>query len=89
MSDKHLTEHCGLLSNLLPGDCILADRGFDIMDSAALYSAEVQITAFTRGKKQLLAIDVENSKRKASVQIHVEWVIGNVKNKYKMKYFTF
>ena len=67
VSDKHLTEHCGLLLNLLPGDCILADRGFDIMDSADLYCAEVQIPAFTRGKKQLSAIDVENSRRIASV----------------------
>ena len=84
MSDKHLKEHCGLLSNLLPGDCILADRGFDIMDSAALYWAEVQIPAFTIGKKQLSAIDVENSRRIASVRIHVERVIGNVRNKYKI-----
>ena len=84
VSDKHLTVHCGLLSNLLPGDCILADRGFDIMDSAALYCAEVQIPAFTRGKKQLSAVDVENSRRIASVRIYVEQVIGNVRNKYKI-----
>ena len=54
------------------------------MDSAALYCAEVQIPAFTRGKKQLSAIDVENSRRIASVRIHVERVIGNVRNKYNI-----
>ena len=74
----------GILSDLLPGDCILADRGFDIQDSAALYCAEVQIPAFTKGKKQLSALDVERSRHIASVRIHVERVIGNVRNKYKL-----
>lgn len=30
VSDKHLTESCRLLSNLLPGDYVLAGRGFNI-----------------------------------------------------------
>ena len=33
-SDKHITEHSRLLDNLVPGDTLLADRGFDIKDSA-------------------------------------------------------
>ncbi|XP_041366778.1 uncharacterized protein LOC121381518 [Gigantopelta aegis] len=36
VSDKHVTEHCGLLSKLLPGDIVLADRGFDIKESVGL-----------------------------------------------------
>ena len=28
VSDVHLTENCGLLHHLLPGDLVLADRGF-------------------------------------------------------------
>ena len=35
VSDKYLTEHCGILTKLLPGDIVLADRGFDITDSVA------------------------------------------------------
>ena len=32
--DKHLTDKCGIMKYLLSGDGILADRGFDIGDSA-------------------------------------------------------
>ena len=32
VSDKHLTETCGLPNNLIPGDTVLADCGFDISD---------------------------------------------------------
>lgn len=34
-SDKHITENCGILENILPGDVLLADRGSDISFDAA------------------------------------------------------
>ena len=46
VSDKHLTEESGLLEKLVPGDVILADRGFDIADSVGLHCATIQIPAF-------------------------------------------
>ena len=33
VSDKYITERCGILDKLLPGDLVLADRGFTIPDS--------------------------------------------------------
>ena len=45
-----MTEHCGMLENLLLGDILMADRGFDLVESAAMYFAEMQIPAFTKGK---------------------------------------
>ncbi len=84
VSDKHITENSNLLHNLLPGDTILADRGFDIKDSIGLYSATLSIPAFTKGKKQLEAIDVEQTRTIANVRIHVERVIGNIRKKYKI-----
>ena len=83
-SDKWITEQCGILKNLLPGDVILADRGFNIKENAALYCAEVKIPSFTRGKKQLEAFGVESTRKIASVRIHVERVIGLVRRKYKI-----
>jgi hypothetical protein len=49
-SDKHITEHCTLLSNLIPGDTVLADRGFDISDSVGHNCSCLEIPAFSRGK---------------------------------------
>lgn len=81
-SDKHITENCGILDKLPHGDVVLADRGFDIADSLALYCAKLHIPAFTKGKRQLSALEVETTRKIANVRIHVERVIGLVRNKY-------
>ncbi len=85
-SDKYLTEHCGILDNLLPGDVVLADRGFDIADSVGLMHARLNIPAFTKGKSQLSATEIEETRAIANVRIHVERVIGNVRQKYSVHY---
>ncbi len=83
-SDKHITEHCSLLQNLVPGDTILADRGFDIADSVGSYCSSLKLPAFTKGKTQLSGIGVEQSRKIANVRIHVERVIGNIRQKYSI-----
>jgi len=77
-----LTDHCGLLSKLLPGDVVLADGGFDIAESVGLQQASLHIPAFTRGKQQLSALEIEDTRQIANVRIHVERVIGCVRQKY-------
>ncbi|CAL4145287.1 unnamed protein product, partial [Meganyctiphanes norvegica] len=81
-SDKQITEECGILDNLLPDDIVLADRGFDVAESIGLRCAQLKTPAFTKGKKQLSAMDVEQTRKVAHVRIHVERVIGLVRNKY-------
>ena len=54
VSDKHLTQNSRLLDNLLPGDTVLADRGFDIKESVGLYCATLVMPAFTKGKNSCL-----------------------------------
>ena len=82
VSDKYLTEHSGLLDKLLPGDIVLADRGFNIAEAVGLRQAEIYLPAFTKGKDQLSALEVEETRSIANVRIHIERVIGAVKQKY-------
>ena len=82
VSDQHLTTECGLLEFLNPGDQILADRGFNIQESVGYYCAEVKLPAYTRGKKQLSQLEVDTTRQLARVRIHVERVIGLIRNKY-------
>ena len=83
-SDVHLTENSGLLQKLLPGDLVLADRGFTIEDTVGLYCAEVKIPPFTRGKRQLSKVEVDGARRLSRIRIHVERVIGSIRQKYTM-----
>ena len=67
----------------MPGDQILADHGFTLVDEfAAGSSSELLIPAFTKGKSQLSAKEVEVSRKIASVRIHIERVIGLLRNRY-------
>ena len=44
--------------------------------------AEVKIPPFTKGRKQLEKVDVDWSRELSLVRIHVEHVIGVLKQKY-------
>ena len=83
-SDKYLTENCGILNKLLPGDLVLADRGFTIAESVMFQQAQLAIPAFTKGKDQLDPVDVEKTRGIANVRIHVERVIGLLRRKYSI-----
>ena len=47
-SDKYITENCGYLKKLFPGDVVLADRGFNVEDSVAYRGATLNIPASLR-----------------------------------------
>ena len=80
VSDKHLTNECGFYRKLLPGDLVLADRGFDITDELALHGASLAIPSFTKGKDQLSQAEVETSRQLSRIRIYVERAIGRLKN---------
>ena len=83
-SDQHITEHCGILQKLCPGDVVLADRmGFNVAEAIGSVGASLDIPAFTKGKKkQLSPIEIENTRSIANVRIHVECVIGSVRQRF-------
>ena len=39
-------QNSDFFNNFLPGDFILADTGFNVVDTVALFSAELKITVF-------------------------------------------
>ena len=82
VSDQELTRNSGFLKLIEPGDVILADRGFLIEEDVAIQGARLVIPAFTKGKQQLSKREVEQSRQMARVRIHVERVIGVLKNRY-------
>lgn len=85
VSDRHITENSyDYLKNLLPGDVVLADRGFTVEDVIALHGAKLEIPAFTRGKSQLSDSEVRKTRALASVRIHVERVIGHLRRKFPL-----
>lgn len=83
-SDKFIVENSKFLDKLIPGDLILADRGFLINDQVRQYFAEVQMPAFLKGAKQMMPKDVEETRSLANVRIHVERVISQLRQKYNI-----
>ena len=62
----------------------MADRGFTCDEYARMAMAEIKTPPFTKGKKQLEKVNVDWSRELSVVQIHVERVIGVLKQNYKI-----
>lgn len=87
VSDKSLTEGCGLLCKLLPGDVVLASRDLDIADSVAARGARFKAAGIYRGDANACSEGsplAGASSDNASVQRHVDKVISMVKQRYAM-----
>ena len=57
----------------------MTDRGFTCSEYARMAMAEVKTPPFTKGKKQLEKVEIEEL---SIIRIHVERVIGVLKQKY-------
>ena len=82
VSDRHITENSSFLNNILPGDVVLADRGFNVADCLGAMCASLYIPAYTKGKEQLPAFEVEHTRNIANVKNHIERVIGCVRQRF-------
>lgn len=64
------------------GDVVMADRGFLIEEELKNRGTELNIPAFTKGLLQLHPRDIESTRNIANVRIHVERVIGQLRQKF-------
>ena len=58
----------------------MADRGFDIQDELAIRGVRLNILPFLKGKSQLSESELVETRRIASVRIHVERAMERIKN---------
>jgi len=80
ITDKELTRKSGLLDMLESGDSVMADRGFDIQDDLTPLGVNVNIPPLMRGKTQLEESERIETRRIASLRIHVERAMERIKN---------
>ena len=79
ISDREITEKCGFLDKLVPGDDVMADRGFTIRELLALIGCTLNMPPSTK-EKPLSKKETTKTRRIARERIHVERVIGRLKN---------
>ena len=80
VSDKAITRSCGLIDLLEAGDVVMTDKRFDIQDLLVPHRVILNIPPFLREKDQLSVEEEAETRRIASVFIHVERAIERVKN---------
>lgn len=81
ISDVELTHLSGFLHKLedKPSISIMADRGFTVKDMLAELNIDCNIPPFMEGRCQLPSDEVDEGRKIASLQIHVERAIGRKK----------
>ena len=88
LSDKELVKRCGLLSLLRGkintseiniGDCIMADKGFNIEKEINELGLQLNIPPFLQAEPRFSEMEVIRTQTVAKHRIHVERAIGKVK----------
>ena len=86
-TDIQIVRESGFVSSKYhyPGDQLLADHEFALEeDFATECSSELFIPAFTKGQKQLTAKEVETTRQTATVRVHIERIIAEIKNRFRI-----
>lgn len=78
-SDAAIVEHCQILSQFVPGDLILADKGFNIYSKLPT-GVHLNIPPFLTGKAHFTKEEAETCYKIARSRIHVERANERIKN---------
>ena len=72
----------GLIDQLKgkPNILVMADQGFTIRDQLRAINVDLNIPPFMEGRERLPASEVLEGRKIASLRIHIERVIGIIKN---------
>ena len=73
-----LTRKSGLYDMLEKGDSVMPNRGFNIQDDLTPFGVKVNIPPFLKGKTQLEPEELVETRRIASLRIHVERVMERI-----------
>ncbi|CAN7986765.1 unnamed protein product, partial [Ixodes pacificus] len=79
VSDKELTQKCGILNSVEQDDVFLVDRGFRCEEMFAAKGARIVMPSLTKRRPQLSGEEVTQSRKLSRVRIHVERAIGRLK----------
>ena len=81
ISDVKIVQRCGILKKDLwdESDSLIADRGFTVENLLKPLGVSLNIPAFLHGTEQLTNEEVTDSQTIASVRIHVEQEIQQIK----------
>ena len=80
ISDKELTQKSGVKEKLNYGDAIMADRGFNIQEMLAFKGVKVNVPSFMNESGQFNESELLETRRIASLRIHVERAMERIKN---------
>ena len=79
ISDKEITKKCGFLEELVPGDEVMADKGFNIQDLLALHHVRL-ISPPIMHKDNVGTHAATMTRRVAMKRIHIERIIQRLKS---------
>ena len=78
-TDRFITEDTNIANKFTPGFMVLFDKGFNVQDLFLLRQVKCVLPPFVRSKRQFTRSEVYQGKRVARARIHIERVMGRLK----------
>lgn len=85
VSDRQIVEKSGLLDLLKDGDIVCADKGFTISDLLENHGVAVNLPPRLGKRRQLTAHEIKTTNNIARRRVHIERIIGFIKDNKILK----